>query len=375
MHLHLVQMRQVLFHRVFDGGDIHRSGGKRAQCHIQCRCLTGTGRSGDIDQAVRRFQHSGELCIVVRCHTKGLTAINIAVGSQDTHNHLLTEYGRDYADTDVDDLVTDTDTEMSVLRYTAFRDIQLTDDLDTRHQSVLHVFVQCHIVQQYTVGTHTHQDLFFERLDMYVGCAVLISFIQQGVYQVDDRCIVRRYVSIDDDFLCLAGGCIFTRVRRCLFGLDRSVMIGDGILQRLGFCQERMDIHTTGLTQVFDRVQVQRIIHGNRQCTVRYRYRQHQILLRHLDRNDLYRFFLYRIGRDIDQTGLQTIRQCRQHLTLLHIPLLNEDLSDTLGTVLLLQCQRFHQLLLRDIPGVYHQIAQTYFLDQFIIHTIRSPLS
>ena len=49
----------------------------------------------------------------------------------ETHNDLLTEYGRNNVNTDVDDLSLDPYPEVAVLRDTALCDIHLAHDLDS----------------------------------------------------------------------------------------------------------------------------------------------------------------------------------------------------------------------------------------------------
>ena len=79
MHLHLIEPRQVLLDRVFDGGNVDRQVGKLFERHIKRRGFSGAGRTRHVNDAVRGFQHPFELLIVFLIHAERARIVDAGV--------------------------------------------------------------------------------------------------------------------------------------------------------------------------------------------------------------------------------------------------------------------------------------------------------
>ena len=70
---------------------------------------------------------------------------------------------------------------MSVLRYAALCDIQITHDLDTCDQGTVNVFLQSHDIRDDAIQTHTHRSMIFKRFDMDIRNVGIVGTDDQAV--------------------------------------------------------------------------------------------------------------------------------------------------------------------------------------------------
>ena len=125
IYLCLIDFPQIFLYRILDGGDVDTSFCHLLKYHIQCRGLSTSGRTGQIDDSVWAVQHRAETFVIIFFHTEGIRMLDRGVSGKKTHDRFFTEYSRKNGYTDVHILPFDIDTKMSVLWDTSLCDIQI----------------------------------------------------------------------------------------------------------------------------------------------------------------------------------------------------------------------------------------------------------
>ena len=107
-----------------------------------------------------------------------------------SQNRFLAKYGWNDRYTNIQVHTFNIDTEMSILWNSPFCNIKIAEDLDTRNQGIMDIFLQRHEVANNTIHTHSHACMVLKWLDMDIGCIGVISTDKQAVKQVDDWRII-----------------------------------------------------------------------------------------------------------------------------------------------------------------------------------------
>ena len=129
--------------------------------------------------------HAGEHAVV---EAEAAEVVEIAGGAiEKTHDHALAVKGGDGGDTEVDFAAQDFDFDASVLRETAFGDIELGHQLEARDDGGLH-FARRHVlVEEDAVDAEADAEFLLEGLDVDVAGALFDGGGDHGVDQADDR--------------------------------------------------------------------------------------------------------------------------------------------------------------------------------------------
>ena len=134
VYLCLVDFFNIFLYRIFDRGYIDTALCHLIQNHIQGGCLTTSGRSGQINNTVRTVEHRTKSLIIAFFHTKRIRMLDRRIAGEQTEYRLFSKDSRQDGYTDIDIFSFYVDAEMSILRYTPFRNIQFGYDFDTCDQ-------------------------------------------------------------------------------------------------------------------------------------------------------------------------------------------------------------------------------------------------
>ena len=79
---------------------------------------------------------------------------------------------------------------MSVLRDTAFGDVELRHDLNTGDKRRMNIFLKRDVIHHRAVNTHADKRILLKRLNMNVGCIFHKCLVEKAVDKIDDRSVV-----------------------------------------------------------------------------------------------------------------------------------------------------------------------------------------
>ena len=86
-----------------------------------------------------------------------------------SQNRFLAKYGWNDRYTNIQVHTLDINTEMSILWDSPFCNIKIAEDLDTRNQGIMDIFLQCHEITDNTIHTHAHACMILKWFDMDIG--------------------------------------------------------------------------------------------------------------------------------------------------------------------------------------------------------------
>ena len=224
----------------------------------------------------------------------------------------------------------------------------------------MHTALQRYIIDDRAVDTHAHARAALKRLDMHVTCTGADGTVEQAVEQLDDRrfriaAFALFYLQHLHIVLCkvLVGGLCR------LLCTDLGVIVTDCALQRTHFAQADDHLTAGQLAHFLKGKVVERIVRHDLEALVRKADRKQVLLFRQLARNHADSGQIDLHLSDAHDLQSQTGSQCLEHLRLGDKAQLDQDLTDSLFTVLLLVGERLLHLLLRDVIALHQHFADT----------------
>ncbi|CCF70565.1 hypothetical protein XAPC_4302 [Xanthomonas citri pv. punicae str. LMG 859] len=167
--LHLIDARQADFDRILRGGDIARLVVENSQRGVQRHRLARAGRPGHQHHAIGLVDRFQEQLLLVRLVAQLVDAQLGRAAVQDTQHHLLSEQGRQGADTEVDLLgLGQVELDAPVLRHPLLGDIQLRHHLQPRCDALVQLHRRLGHVLQQAIDAQAHPVVVFIRLEMDV---------------------------------------------------------------------------------------------------------------------------------------------------------------------------------------------------------------
>jgi hypothetical protein len=156
---------------------------------VKRRGFAAAGGAGDEDDAVRQLEHAPETVQLAPVHVQFAHAAQRRVLPQQTHDHGLAVQHRNHRDADVHLGVVETDLDAAVLRQAFFRDVEMAQNFDARHDGRLEALeLRGHgHVLQHAVNAVADAELVLERFEMNVRRAQLDGVLQNLVDEADDR--------------------------------------------------------------------------------------------------------------------------------------------------------------------------------------------
>ena len=126
-------------------------------------------------------------------HTKVAQVETAFLFVQQTHDHTLVAIGGGQGrHADIHRLAAETHRHTAILRFAGFGDIQARLDLDTADERRCNDRRRLVNFLHDAINTKANQQLFFEWLDVDVGCFTADRLREDGVEQTDDRRFVGR---------------------------------------------------------------------------------------------------------------------------------------------------------------------------------------
>ena len=287
--------------------------------------------------------------------------IDLTGRCQNSQHRLFSEHGRQQRYTDVDVLaLSHTDTEMTVLRQTALSNIEVRHDLDSRDQRLVHTALQRYIIDDRAVDTHAHARAALKRLDMHIARAGADGTVKQAVEQLDDRRFrITAFAFFDLQHLHITLCKVLVGGLCRLLRADLGVIVANRALQRTHFTQADDHLTAGQLAHFLKGKVVERIVRHDLEALVRKADRKQVLLFRQLARNHADSGQIDLHLSDAHDLQSQTGSQCLDHLRLGDKAQLDQDLTDSLFTVLLLVGERLLHLLLRDVIALHQHFADT----------------
>ena len=293
--------------------------------------------------------------------------VEIAAGFiQQTGHDLLAVHCRQRGDTQVDVLFLHAHVEAAVLRDAPLGDIESAHDLDTGDDGALQILRHVEDGAHQAVDTHTHDHLSLARLKVDIARAFGDGALDDGVDEADGGGVVDRVV----DLVCGEGEVLRLRVIAALAGslplhlldgagralvpvedLDRALNHG-----AVGHHGHHLLAH--GLAHLFDRVEVERVAHGEVELILLDAHRNDGILL-----GDIPRHNGGQLRRDVDLAEIYILNaelhlQGLDELVLRNDAVCDQHLTET-ALLCFLQLKAAVELLLGDGPRGKQKFAKT----------------
>jgi hypothetical protein len=123
---------ELVLDRVLDRDDFHVGRVDLRQRRVQRGGFTGTGRSGDQQDAVRALQHVDEALLEAVGKTQRRKIEYHRFAIENTHHHRLAEAGRHGGHAQVELLALHAQLDAAVLRQATLGDVQSRHDLHAR---------------------------------------------------------------------------------------------------------------------------------------------------------------------------------------------------------------------------------------------------
>ena len=131
---------QILFHWVFNGGNIYGTLCQMLQYHIQGGSFSGTGRPGNIDDSIGCRHHFHQHVIGIFIHAKVACVINLCIRGQITQYDFFPVCGGQYGNTHAD--ILQYHMKVTVLRNSLFCNVQIAHDLNSGNNGIVQRFFQ-----------------------------------------------------------------------------------------------------------------------------------------------------------------------------------------------------------------------------------------
>ena len=218
--LHLVDALQLVFDGVLDGDHVHVACVQLLERGVERGGLAAAGRSGHQHHPVRLGD--GVLEVFVRPliqPQRGETGRQRGL-VENTHDDLLAVDGGKDAHANVALLLLRAHLEAAVLRNAVLRDVHVGEDLEARHDGVVHGLRRAGEVVENAVDAVAEHHVLLHRLEMNIACLPAQRLHHDRVHDADDRC---------------AHGLLFQvrRLRLDLLVLGDFHVVVDGLLERL----------------------------------------------------------------------------------------------------------------------------------------------
>ncbi len=188
--------REFVFDRVFDGNDAPVLGIELGEEGVEGGRFAGAGGAGDEDDAVGFFQEGFGLAAQVGFE---LEAVEVEFFlAEKTQGDAFAFDGGDGGDADVDELAADLEVDPSILRETAFGDVQFGHDLEAGEHGLLElldVFGNRDFAEA-AVDAVAHAEFFLHGFDVDVGGVLFESLADDLVHEFDDGGFL--VVGVDD---------------------------------------------------------------------------------------------------------------------------------------------------------------------------------
>ena len=187
--LRLVDARQLVLDRIFDGDDVGALGLQRHQRRAERGGLAAAGRPDDEDHAVLVFEEAPCRSLNAAAEKPELLERrHAAVLIEDAQHHLLAVQRAQRRGAEVDVLAVFVgDADAAVLRQALLGDVHARHDLQARDQSFVDPLRQVHHFFQQAVEAMADEDALFHRLDVHVRRAGLDRALHDQIDEVDDR--------------------------------------------------------------------------------------------------------------------------------------------------------------------------------------------
>ncbi len=265
LDFHLVDTRQIIFHRVLRRDDLAVWRVHFVQCRVERGGLAGTGRPGHQENPVGPFDQ------VVKRLEIGLRQPQLAdadldvVLVQQPHHARLAMVGGQHAHPQIQLFIAHRHLDPPILGPPAFGDIHFAHDLDPGQQGAQQASGGTVPFDQHAINAVANADAVFERFNVNVRGPQLHRFVDDQVGQADDR----RAGFVDLLFRSrlhrLGFGEIDRRIGEILqhrvgaLAVQRAVVLIDGLQDALPRSQRDLDLAVQDKTQLVEGVQVQRI--------------------------------------------------------------------------------------------------------------------
>ena len=289
----------------------------------------------------------------------------LRAGQQAHHHALAVRYGQG-GEAHVVVAAGDLEADAAILRQALLGDVQVSHDLDARHDARLDRLGQrLDRLVEHVVDAEAHAELALEGLDVDVAGALLHGVVQQRIHQLDDGGVVVRGV---DEVLRLvaelagqgvqvAGRVLGQRVRRArpavVDFVDRAQdgALIDQLELQLGAPEQQ--------AQIVQRRGLQRIRDGDADAAVPLALeRQAPVLLGEGDGHALDERLVHVVGGDLGADRQAELHaQGLHHLVRRDVAPLDEMVRDP-HAVLGVLAPRLLQLLLREVRGAQQQLAE-----------------
>ena len=370
--LDLVHPVDVVFHRVFQRHKVHVALVQLVDHAVHGGRLTASGGTHHEDNAVAAAEKLPDVCDLVLGQADFVQAHHRAALVQQTRDDLLAVDGGEGRDTQVEASVFDADVEAAVLGDAALGDVQARHDLQTGQHRALQVSRHGQDVPHHAVDAHADQKLGLMRLEVNVAGALGDGALDDAVDQADGRgaggavlakLVDREGVAGLRPSLAAAHALaahLLNRPGRALVAVEDLDAALDGGLGG----DHRDHLPPDGFPDLFNGVEVQRVVHGEVELVL-HRLDRHDLILP----RDVLRKHLGQLRGNVD-LGQVDILDAELHLQRLDQFVLRDDLifdQHVAETVLrpLLQIQSAVQFLLGDGSRRDQQFTQSHVRHNF----------
>ena len=201
-----------------------------------------------------------------------------------------------------------------------------------------------------TVDTITDHKVPFERLNVYIAGALLVTLGDQAVDKTDDRRFVRgidqiRWFQVADQ----VSGCLLLDFLDHLAGVSGLFFIAaiDGAQNFFRSCDAGLDVLPGQSAQIVERTGVHGVGNGHLQTAVEPLQRVDTVFLGKANRNDIEQILGCRfLGNRLQVGQLELNRQCLGQNHAVQNFQLDEDLTEALAALQLFRQGRVNPLLI-----------------------------
>src|SRR5581483_9280247 len=201
----------LVLHRIFNGDDLVFFGFNLIHGGVKSRRFAAARRPGNQHHAIGFLDVAAELAqvLVVKANDiehQGAELLAHGFFVEHTEHRILAVNRRHDGDAKIDGAPVVLDAEAAILRDTAFGNIELAHDLDSRNDGRVMLFSdRGHGLRQHAVDAELDTDGAVARFDVNVTGAALLRGENGGIHQANNGAgVARRGQLIDRDGLVLA---------------------------------------------------------------------------------------------------------------------------------------------------------------------------
>ena len=188
--LHLIDARQAVFDRIFDGDDFLLRRIELGQRSVERGGFTRAGGAGDQHHAAGAMNGMTQAFEHQRRHAHAIQPQQAGALRQETHHRRLAILRRQGGQTHIDGGVLQLHVEAAVLRQALFGNVQAGHQLETQDQRCADLGIGLGLHVQHAIDAEADHQLFFTRLDVDVGGTRLDRFLEHRIQQLHHRRIV-----------------------------------------------------------------------------------------------------------------------------------------------------------------------------------------